>query len=66
MRTLFAKVKKGVSEFWVDEAGQSTTEYILILVVVVMVALRFKSSFSGIMTNQVGQLEGKLNEAFQD
>ena len=57
--------KKKFSEFLRDEAGQSTTEYILILAVVVMIAMRFKSSFQSVMGNATGKLESQLNGAFE-
>ena len=49
-----------------DDRGQSTTEYILILSVVVMVALKFKKQFSGTMDKMMGDLNGKLDGALKD
>ena len=37
--------KRQLDRFLGDERGQSTTEYILILSVVVMVAMKFKTTF---------------------
>ncbi len=52
--------------FLKDDRGQSTTEYILILSVVVMVALKFKGQFSKTMGNMMNNLDGKLNGALND
>lgn len=46
-----------------DEAGQSTTEYILILAVVVMVAMKFKDKFGGLLGGAVDTLGNKVNQA---
>ena len=46
-----------------DETGQSTTEYILILLVVVMVVSRFKGMFSTIMERQVRNLGDQIDSA---
>ena len=48
-----------------DEEGQSTTEYILILAVVVMIALKFKSKFTGVMDQMVNDLDGKLQQGLE-
>ncbi len=57
-------------KFLKDERGQSTTEYILILSVVVMIAMKFKEKFGvvlGNMTEKLGtgisdQIETNLGE----
>lgn len=46
-----------------DETGQSTTEYILILSVVVMIAMKFKSTFQGQLNGIVTQLGGQIQQA---
>jgi hypothetical protein len=43
-----------------------TTEYILILSVVVMVALKFKTTFQSRLTGILGNLDGKISQAMQD
>lgn len=55
---------KHFKAFLSDETGQSTTEYILILAVVVMIALKFKSKFDSTMTNATSTLDTKMNDAF--
>lgn len=44
-----------------DEKGQSTTEYILILAVVVMIALKFKTKFGATMERATSTLDTKMN-----
>lgn len=60
------KLKKELMKFWNDEEGQSTTEYILILSVVVMVALKFKSTFGSLLEKQVGSLGSKIEGAINE
>lgn len=55
--------KKLISEFYSDEAGQSTTEYILMLSAVVMIAIKFKSTFSSKITAIVDKLSGQIDGA---
>jgi len=50
-------------EFAADEDGQSTTEYILILALVVMIANTFRKQFGGIIKTLMGNLESNLQEA---
>lgn len=51
---------KMLKSLWWDDRGQATTEYILMLAVVVMVALKFKSTFSGRITTLVNHLGDTL------
>jgi Flp pilus assembly pilin Flp len=46
-----------------DESGQSTTEYILILAVVVMIAMKFKSTFGSKLGNILDSLGSNLDQA---
>lgn len=45
-----------------DEAGQSTTEYILILSVVVMIALKFKKEAEPKLIKLTGDVFGKISD----
>jgi hypothetical protein len=47
-------------------AGQTTTEYILILAVVVMVALRFRTMFKKNLEDAVGQVGSKIQQGIAD
>ncbi len=49
-----------------DRRGQSTTEYILILAVVVMVALKFKEQFRGRLEGAVENLGQKIDGAISE
>lgn len=56
---------KFIKSLWRDERGQSTTEYILILSVVVMVALKFKSAFQTRLLRVVDKLGTDIEGAVQ-
>ena len=49
-----------------DESGQSTTEYVLILSAVVMIAIKFKSSIGKQMEKMVGEVGNKISEGIQE
>ena len=46
-----------------DDRGQSTTEYILILSVVVMIAVKFKKEFQDRLVRIVGKLGNDIESA---
>ncbi len=52
--------------FLKDDEGQSTTEYILILSVVVMVAMKFRGTFLKKLGDITGKLEGDLDKAMTE
>lgn len=57
--------KKQMLRFLKDERGQSTTEYILILAVVVMIAMKFKGEITKRLVglvDKVGADMGKVTE----
>ncbi len=62
-------MKQKLFSFLADETGQSTTEYILMLAVVVAVAMKFKTEFqsrlSGIVTKLGGDIESATGNASQ-
>ncbi len=49
-----------------DRSGQSTTEYILILAIVVMIASKVKKQLGTNLSNQVGALDGKMSEIMSE
>lgn len=51
-----------LKRLWNDDRGQSTTEYILILAVVVIIATKFKKVFGTQLEKAVDQLGGKIDE----
>ena len=54
------QMKDRLLSFLREEDGQSTTEYILILAIVVMIALKFKDTLGGLMGRTTEELEGKI------
>ena len=57
------KLSKFAKALWTDEQGQSTTEYILILAVVVMIALKFKQTIGGRIAKVTDQLGTQIDTA---
>jgi Flp pilus assembly pilin Flp len=45
-----------------EEEGQSTTEYILILAVVVMIAMKFKDQVGKLIGSRIDKLGSELNQ----
>ena len=58
--------KRQMDRFLSDERGQSTTEYILILSVVVMVAMKFKKTFEGRLTTIIDRLGGEMDKGMDN
>ena len=54
-----------LKRFLKDDLGQSTTEYILILAVVVMVAMKFKKEFEGRLVSAISNVGGQIESATQ-
>ena len=59
---MLKKMFDSIRKFDRDESGQATTEYILILLVVVMVAMKFKN----LITSRVEAMVGKLGDQMDD
>jgi Flp pilus assembly pilin Flp len=55
-------MKNYLMRLWKDDQGQSTTEYILILSVVVMVAMKFKKTFEGKLNGILDNLGGQIDQ----
>ena len=53
---------KHLKRFLLEEEGQSTTEYILILSVVVMVAMKFKGEFAKRLMTIVGNVGTQMDQ----
>jgi Flp pilus assembly pilin Flp len=49
-------MKKACKNLWTDESAQGATEYILMLVIVVGIALLFKKQITGIISGKVSEL----------
>lgn len=56
-------MKQYLNRFWTEETGQSTTEYILILAVVVMVTMRFKTLFQSKLEKLIGTVGDEIDQA---
>jgi Flp pilus assembly pilin Flp len=62
-RKIFTKeLMKQLWRLCKDERGQSTTEYILILSVVVMIAIKFKTAFGSKIDSIVTKLGGDIDQ----
>jgi hypothetical protein len=57
------KIQHLLKSLWTDDRGQSTTEYILILAVVVMIAVKFKNTFGSKLSAVVEKLGGPIDDA---
>ena len=44
-----------------DESGQGATEYILLLVVVVAIAMVYKDQILGIVKSKIGDVSGQIS-----
>lgn len=49
-------MKKFLVSLWKDESAQGATEYILMLVIVVGIAMMFKNQIKGIISDKVTEL----------
>lgn len=58
MKSMTSMMKK----LWKDESGQGATEYILLLVVVVGLAMIFKDKIMTIVNDKLGELAGSISE----
>lgn len=56
MKTL----KETAKNLWKDESAQGATEYILLLVVVVGLAMLFRDKIKGVVTDLINRLGGDL------
>lgn len=59
-------IRNAFKKFVREESGQTTTEYILILAVVVTMIMQFKTKFSGIINNIFGKLDSQIEEDIFD
>ena len=49
-----------LKRFWQDESAQGATEYILLLVVVVGIAMLFKNQIQQVMNEKISQLGSQI------
>lgn len=55
-----------IKQFVKDESGQTTTEYILILAVIITIFMQFRKKLLGILGKIFGQLENETQDVIQD
>lgn len=55
-----------IKQFLKDESGQTTTEYILILAVIVTIFMQFRKKLLAIINKLFGSLDSATNDAIQD
>lgn len=49
-----------LKKLWNDESAQGATEYILLLVIVVALALTFKEKIMSMVKGKLGEIEGGM------
>jgi Flp pilus assembly pilin Flp len=54
------KAKEVLKNIWKDESAQGATEYILLLVVVVGLAMIFRNRISGLIQGKIEEVGGLL------
>ncbi len=59
--SLITRIRRGWQRKLTDRKGQSTTEYILILAIVVMLASKMKTSIGSLLENKVTDLNTQIN-----
>ena len=59
-------LRKKIRSFFLDESGQTMTEYILILAIVATIFMNFRGKFIGILKNLFTGLEEKTSDVFED
>lgn len=55
-------MKNALKKLWQDESAQGATEYILILVVVVSIAMTFKDQIGQIIQGKTQTLGNQIND----
>lgn len=53
-------MKETFKKLWKDESAQGATEYILILVVIVGVAMLFREQFEKVISDKISDLSSKV------
>lgn len=55
-----------IKNFLKDESGQTTTEYILILAVIVTIFMQFRNKLKGIINKIFGELDTATEDIVQE
>lgn len=60
------KLMVNLKNFVKDESGQTTTEYILILAVIVTIFMQFRKKLIGILNKIFGELDTSTDNIIED
>lgn len=60
------KLKPVMKQFMLDESGQTTTEYFLILAVIVTIFMQFRKKLLGLIQKLFSGIDGATDAALQD
>ncbi|MBP5297384.1 MAG: hypothetical protein J6Y94_08660, partial [Bacteriovoracaceae bacterium] len=55
-------MKKVLQTFWNDEDGQTTTEYIILLAIVIAIVFRFRSTLEEKLTTLIDKIFSKTDD----
>jgi Flp pilus assembly pilin Flp len=61
LKKLALKTREVATSIWKDESAQGATEYILLLVVVVSIAMIFKGRIMSAINGRLGDLDRGMN-----
>jgi Flp pilus assembly pilin Flp len=61
LKKLALKTREVATSIWKDESAQGATEYILLLVVVVSIAMIFKGRIMSAINGRLGALDSGMN-----
>lgn len=56
------KFSSFLKQLWKDESAQGATEYILLLVIVVAIALMFRTEIQSAIQDKIGEISSSLGE----
>ncbi len=55
-------MKKVLQTFWNDEDGQTTTEYIILLAIVIAIVFRFRSTLEEKLTSLIDKIFSRTDD----
>jgi len=58
----FGFMKKVLQTFWNDEDGQTTTEYIILLAIVIAIVFRFRSTLEEKLTSLIDKIFSRTDD----
>lgn len=56
------KIGSFLKNFWKDESGQGTAEYVLLLVIVVALVIMFKDKIKGLISGKLNEVESGMGQ----